>query len=145
MKIRLIIISSLLASMIFIAGCGSETPMKDLKETAKEIDKIEKRSENIQNKEEAFTLLKDLTSQMKDVREAALALDDKYKDMEAGGEEIKEVKQSEEFKNKMAEFEKINSDIDSSLKVISKNVKPYKDNKEVGNMLEKLQTILISR
>ena len=145
MKSRLIIISSLLVSMFFIAGCGSETPMQDLKDAAKQIDKIEQQSENAQTKEEAFTVLRDLNDAMKDVREAVLTLDGKYKDMRVGGEEFKKAKQSEDFKQTMEEFNQINSDIDASLAAISQNLEPYKDDKEVKKMLEKLQSLLISR
>ena len=145
MKIRLIVISSLLASILLMGGCGSETPMKDLKDASNEIDKIEQQSENIQNKEEAFTVLRDLNSEMKNVREAVLALDNKYINMKPDSEEFEKVKQSEEFKNTMEEFEKINSDINSSLAVISENIEPYKDNEEVKKMIEKLQSLLISR
>ncbi len=145
MKIRLIVISSLLAGMLFMSGCGSDDPMQDLKDAAGEIDKIEQQSENIQSKEEAFTILRDLNNEMKNVREAALALDEKYIDMEPGSEEYEKVKQSEDFKNRMKEFEKINSDINSSLAVISDNIEPYKEDDEVKKMLEKLQSLLISR
>jgi PBP1b-binding outer membrane lipoprotein LpoB len=145
MKVRLIIISSLLASIIFMAGCGTDNPMQDLKDASKEIDKIEKQSENIQNKEQAFTVLRDLNGAMKDVREAALALDNKYKNMRVGSDEFKKAKQSEDFKQTMNEFEKINSEIDSSLAAISKNLDPYKDDEEVKKMLSKLQSLLISR
>lgn len=128
-----------------MTGCGSETPMQDLRNASKEIDKIEQQSENVQNTEEAFTVLRDLNGAMKDVREAALGLDDEYKNMKVGGEEFRKAKESQEFKQKMAEFEKVNSEIDSSLAVISKNLEPYKDDEEVKKMLEKLQTLLISR
>ena len=119
--------------------------MQDLKNAAKEIDKIEQRSENVQTKEEAFTVLRDLNGAMKDVREAVLGLDNKYKDMRVGGKEYQEAKQSADFKKTMAEFEKINSDIDSSLAAISQNLEPYKEDEEVKKMLEKLQSLLISR
>ncbi len=145
MKMRLIVISSLLAGMIFMAGCGSETPMKDMRSAAKEIDKIEQQSKQVQNKEEAFTVLRDLNGAMKDVRESALTLDEKYSDMKAGSEEFQKAKQSEDFQQTMQEFNKIRSDIDASLAAISKNLEPYKDDKEVKKMLEKLQTLLISR
>lgn len=145
MKARIILISTLLAGMLFMTGCGSETPMQDLRNASKEIDKIEQQSENVQNTEEAFTVLRDLNGAMKDVREAALGLDDEYKNMKVGGEEFRKAKESQEFKQKMAEFEKVNSEIDSSLAVISKNLEPYKDDEEVKKMLEKLQTLLISR
>ncbi|SRR6056297_507775 len=145
MKVRLIIISSLLAGILFMSGCGTDNPMQDLRDASKEIDKIEKQSENIQNKEQAFTVLRDLNGAMKDVREAALALDNKYKNMRVGSDEFKKAKQSEDFKQTMNEFEKINSEIDSSLAVISKNLDPYKDDEEVKKMLNKLQSLLISR
>lgn len=128
-----------------MSGCGSETPMQDLRDASKEIDKLEEKSKNLKNKEEAFTLLRDLNNAMKDVREAALTLDSEYKNMKAGGEEIQKAKQSEGFKKTMKEFSKINADIDSSLAVISKNMEPYKEDEEVKKMLNKLQTLLISR
>ncbi len=145
MKARLTVISSLLAFMLLMTGCASETPMQDLKDAAKEIETIEKQSQDIQNKEEAFTILRDLNGAMKNVREAVLALDSKYKNMKTGSEEYKKAKESEEFKNTMEEFNKINTRIDSSLANISKNLEPYKDDQEVKKMLNKLQTILISR
>jgi len=145
MKARLTILSILFTGMIFMAGCASETPMKDLRAAAKEIDNIEERSENVQNAEEAFTILRDLNGAMKDVRGAALSLDEEYTNMKVGGEEFQKAKQSEEFKNKMSEFNKINSDIDSSLATISENLEPYKEDEEVKKMLQKLQNLLISR
>jgi Rad3-related DNA helicase len=145
MKARLTVISSLLAITLFMVSCGSKNPMQDLRDAAKEIDKIEKQSENVQNKEQAFTVLRDLNNAMKDVREAVLALDNKYNKMSPKGEEFKKVKQSEDFKKTMQEFEKINSEIDSSLAAISENLDPYKDDEEVKKMITKLQSLLISR
>ena len=145
MKARLIVISSLLVSMFLMASCGSETPMQDMRDAAKEIQKIEEKSKSVDNKEDAFTTLRDLNNAMKDVREAALALDNEYKNMKAGSEEFKKAKQSEDFQNKMEEFKKINSEINSSLAVISKNLDPYKKDEEVKKMLSKLQSLLISR
>jgi len=145
MKARYIIISSLLVGMIFMAGCGSENPMQQLKDAAKEINNIEERTENVQNKEEAFTILRDLNDAMKDVREAALSLDAEYSNMKVGSEEFKKAKESADFQNKMEEFSKINADIDSSLATISENLDPYKEDEEVKKMLQKLQSLLISR
>lgn len=145
MKARLTILSIFLTGMIFMAGRASETPMKDLREAANEIDNIAERSENVQGNEEAFTILRDLNGAMKDVREATLTLDAKYTNMKVGGQEFQEAKQSEDFKNKMEEFNKINSNIDSSLATISENLEPYKKDEEVKKMLQKLQDLLISR
>ena len=128
-----------------MTGCGSENPMQNLKDAAKEIDKIEQQSENVQNTDQAFTTLRDLNNAMKDVREAVLALDNKYKNMKVGGEEFKKAKQSEDFKKTMEEFEKVNSDINASLATISENLDPYKKDEEVKKMLTKLQSLLISR
>jgi transketolase len=131
--------------MIFMAGCGSENPMQTLKNAAKEIDKIEERSENVQTKEEAFTILRDLNDAMKDVREGVLSLDAEYSNMKVGSEEFQKAKQSADFQNKMEEFNQINADIDSSLANISENLDPYKEDQEVKKMLQKLQSLLISR
>lgn len=145
MKARIFVISTLLAGILFMTGCGSENPMQNLKDAAKEIDKIEQQSENVQNTDQAFTTLRDLNNAMKDVREAVLALDNKYKNMKVGGEEFKKAKQSEDFKKTMEEFEKVNSDINASLATISENLDPYKKDEEVKKMLTKLQSLLISR
>ena len=128
-----------------MAGCGSENPMQQLKDAAKEINNIEERTENVQNKEEAFTILRDLNDAMKDVREAALSLDAEYSNMKVGSEEFQKAKESADFQNKMEEFSKINADIDSSLATISENLDPYKKDEEVKKMLQKLQSLLISR
>jgi geranylgeranyl pyrophosphate synthase len=145
MKVRTSIISGLLVLMFFMSGCGDKAPMQNLKESAKEIEKIAEQSKNIQNKEQAFTILRDLNNEMKDVREAVLALDNKYNKMKPGSEKFKDVKQTDDFQNTMKEFEKVNERINSSMASISKNLEPYKEDEEVKKMLEKLQTLLISR
>lgn len=128
------------------SGCGSDaTPMDQLKEASKEIDNIEERSADLNSPEEAFKLLRELNQVMKDVRGAVMGLDKEYTDMKPGSEEFNKIQQSAEFKQKMAEFEKVNAEIDNSLATISKNVEPYKEDKQVEDMLKKLEDILISR
>ncbi|MCF8332428.1 MAG: hypothetical protein K9H84_08255 [Bacteroidales bacterium] len=144
MKTRLFLISSLILGLLMFSGCGSDSnPMDDLKEASKEIDNIEERSNDLNSPEEAFKILRELNQVMKDVRGAVMSLDFEYKDMSK--EDFEAHKQSAEFKQKMAEFEKVNADIDKSLATISKNVEPYKEDKQVKDMLEKLEDILISR
>lgn len=163
MKARLLVITSLLISIVFMAGCSSDTPMQQLKTASQEIDKIEKRSENIKNKEEAFTLLRDLNQELKDIKNAALALDEKvmngidtanYEMYKPNGNDafnqleesdFKSKQHYEDYKNNVKQFEKFNADINSSLAVISKNLEPFKDDEEVSKMLEKLQGIMIKR
>ena len=146
MKKRLFLISSLFLGLLIFSGCGSDTtPMEDLKTASKEIDKIEKRSENVSSTDEAFQLMRDLNQEIKDVRGAVMALDAEYTDMKPGSEEFEKVTQTEEYKQKVAEFEKVNAQIDSSLATISKNMEPYKDKEQVDQMIQKLQDLLISR
>ncbi|MCF8230808.1 MAG: hypothetical protein K9J27_01370 [Bacteroidales bacterium] len=134
MKTRLIIITGFLLSVFLLGGCGSDKAPEDLKTDVKEIQKLEKQSEDLNSADEAFTLLRNLNQAMKSVRDKVLALDTKYRSA------------SEAEKQKMVnEFEEINKKIDNSLGTIRKNIKPYEDDKQVKNMIEKLEGMLISR
>ena len=100
----------------------------------KKIQEIEKKSENLSSADEAFTLLRNLNQAMKDVRDKILDLDKKYRTA------------SEAEKQKMVNnFEQINQEIDKSLATIRENIKPYEDDPQVKNMIDKLENMLISR
>jgi len=134
MKTRLIIITGFLLSVFLLAGCGSEKAPEDLKSDVKAIQKLEKQSENLNSAEEAFTLLRNLNQAMKSVRDKVLALDTRYRTA------------SEAEKQKMVnEFEEVNKEIDKSLATIRENIKPYEDDPQVKNMIDKLEGMLISR
>lgn len=134
MKARLIIITSFVLGVFLLSGCGGKKTISDLEKEAKEIQQIEKRSENISNATEAFKLLRDLNQSMKDVREVVLAMDSKYRNA------------SDAEKQKMTnDFDKVNKKIDKSLSAINSNIEPYEDDEKVTNMLNKLNDILISR
>lgn len=134
MKTRIILLTSVLLSVFILSSCGGEKTVSDLEKEAKQIQKIEQRSKDINNEEEAFTLLRDLNQSMKDVREVVLSMDIQYR-------EATDAEKQEMTNN----FKKVNKEIDQSLSVISKNVEPYKDEEKVKNMLEKLNDLLISR
>jgi len=134
MKTRLIIITSFLLSVFLLGSCGSEKAPEDLKSDVKKIQEIEKKSENLSSADEAFTLLRNLNQAMKDVRDKILDLDKKYRTA------------SEAEKQKMVnDFEQINKEIDKSLGTIRENIKPYEDDPQVKNMIDKLENMLISR
>ena len=134
MKTRLIIITGFLLSIFLLGGCGSEKAPEDLKTDVKEIQKLEKQSEDLSSADEAFTLLRNLNQAMKSVRDKILELDKKYRNA------------SEAEKKKMVDnFTEINKEIDKSLKVIRKNIKPYEDDEQVSNMIDKLEGMLISK
>ncbi|MFW6019561.1 MAG: hypothetical protein ACOCPM_03185 [Bacteroidales bacterium] len=154
MKSRMLILSAIIGSMLFLASCGDEdksTPMEKIEGISKNIDKIEERSNEINNPEEAFTILQDLNNELKGLRDASMALDEKHRDIDpvaAKGETIDEdeqIEHSDEFEKDMQKFDEITDDINSSLKIISKNVKPYKDDPEVKKMMEKVETIMITK
>lgn len=134
MKSQITIIASLLLSLLFFSGCQSETTPEDLQEDVKTIKEIEKRSENIENKEDAFEILRDLNQSLKSIRDKILELEMKYRD--ASENERKQIEK---------EFNTANTEIDQSLKVISKNTEPYKEEEEVSKMLDKLNEIMISK
>lgn len=134
MKTRLILLTSVLLSVFILSSCGGKKTVSDLEKEAKEIQKIEQRSKDINNEQEAFKLMRDLNQSMKDVREIVLEMDLKYNDV------------SDAEKQKMtSNFEKVNKEIDQSLSVINKNIEPYEDKEKVKNMLNKLNDLLISR
>lgn len=134
MKTRLIIITGFLLSIFLLGGCGSENAPEDLKSDVKEIKKLEKKSENLSSPEETFALLRDLNNAMKGVRDKTLALDKKYRNA------------SEAEQQKMVnEFEQIQKEIDNSLGVIRENIKPYEDDEQVSDMIQKLEEMLISK
>lgn len=134
MKARLIIITSFVLSVFLITGCGGKKTVEDMKQEAKNLETLAERSQNINNAEEAFKLLRDLNQTMKDVRGIILAMDATYRDA------------SDSKKQEMTgEFEKVNNQIDKSLNTISENVEPYEDEEEVQKMLKKLEDLLISR
>ncbi|MFO8086176.1 MAG: hypothetical protein R6T91_00030 [Bacteroidales bacterium] len=144
MKTRLLFISTVILGITLFSACSTDTtPMDQLKDAAVEIDKIEERSADISSAEEAFIVLRDFNQVMKDVRNAVMAMDAEYKDMSK--EEFAEYKESAEFQTKMDEFKTVNNDIDDSMKTISENVDPYKEDKQVEDMLKKLEDILITR
>lgn len=134
MKTRLTIITSIFLSLLLFSGCQSESTPEDLQEDVKEIKHLETQSENIENKEDAFELMRNLNQAMKSVRDKILEMESNYRTA------------SESKKKEMeSEFEKANAEIDESLKVISKNVEPYKEEEEVAKMLDKLQEVMISK
>ena len=134
MKTRIIIITGFLLSVFLLSGCGSEKAPEDLKSDVKKIQELEKKSENLSSADEAFTLLRNLNQAMKDVRDKILDLDKKYRTA------------SESEKQKMVnDFEEINKEIDKSLGTIRENIKPYEDDPQVKNMIDKLENMLISR
>ncbi|MGM0612127.1 MAG: hypothetical protein ACQESM_01320 [Bacteroidota bacterium] len=152
MKSRMLILSTVIISMFFLAGCGEESnPMQDLEGVSKNINKIEEKSEQIDNAEEAFTVLQNLNDELKNLRDASMSLDDKHRDVNPtkakreGIDEDEQIKQSDDFERDMQKFDKITDDINSSLKVISENVKPYKDDPEVKKMMGKVETIMITK
>ncbi|MCF8304009.1 MAG: hypothetical protein K9I94_12095 [Bacteroidales bacterium] len=134
MKARLIIITSIVLSVFLITGCGGKKTVEDLEQEAKNLETLAERSQNIDNADEAFKLLRDLNQTMKDVRGIILAMDATYRDA------------SDSKKQEMTgEFEKVNNQIDKSLNTISENVEPFEDEEEVQKMLKKLEDLLISR
>jgi outer membrane murein-binding lipoprotein Lpp len=134
MKTRLTIITSILLSLIIFSGCQSESTPENLQEDVKEIKRIANNSENIEDKEDAFEILRNLNQKMKDVRDNILAMEAKYRTA------------SENKKREMeSEFKEANAQIDESLGVIRENVDPYKNEQEVSKMIDKLNEILISK
>ncbi|MFP4017991.1 MAG: hypothetical protein ACLFNL_02750 [Bacteroidales bacterium] len=136
MKSRiLIIITSLLVGALIFSGCKSEdkTP-ENLEEDVKALQELEKSSENLENTDDAFTLMRELNQTMKGIRDKLLSMDANYNTA------------TEEEKKKMEkEFEDANKEIDKSLKTIKENIKPYEEDEEVSKMIQKLNEILISK
>ncbi|MGM0650551.1 MAG: hypothetical protein ACQES1_08615 [Bacteroidota bacterium] len=134
MKTRVTIISSFLLILFLFTACQSETKPESLDEDINEIEKIAERSENIQNKEDAFALIRDLNQNLKKVRDKILELDNKYNNASDA-----------EKKSMERKFENQNKEINRHLKIISKNIEPYKEKKEVAKMLKKLNEIMITK
>jgi hypothetical protein len=136
MKTRITIIASLLVSILLFSGCQSEDEQQGtmLQEEIKTIQQIEERSANIDNPEDAFILMRDLNQTMKDIRDQILSVEEKYR--MASESEKQQLK---------SEFQEANTQIDQSLKVISGNINPYKEDERVSKMLEKLNEIMISK
>lgn len=146
MKIRILIISSLVFSFLLFSGCGSDAPadhMADLEGITKNIRNLADESENVSNPEEAFTLLRSLNQEIKSTREAALSIDAEYADLSKAEFEVKQ--NTPEFRERMARFESAMDDMDQALQTIKSNVDPYKSDEQVSQMYDKLETILISR
>lgn len=135
MKTQIKIITGLVLSLLLFSGCQSEKKQGPLLQKELEAMKqIEQQSENIQNSEEAFTVLRDLNQTLKDIREATLSLENDYRT----GSESKKQQLEREFNN-------ANSEIDHSLSVISNNIDPFKEDERVSKMLVKLNEIMISK
>ena len=134
MKTRITIITSVFLSLLLFSGCQSESTSDGLQEEVKEIQRLEEESGNIENNEDAFELMRNLNQTMKDVRDKILEMEANYR--KATENERKEME---------SEFEKANAQINESLKVISENVEPYKDEEQVSQMLNKLQEVMISK
>ncbi len=134
MKTQIIITASFLLSLIFFPGCKPENSPVNLQEEVRVLKEIEERSENIENKNDAFNVLRDLNQTVKDIRDKILQMEERYR--EASGNEKAQIEK---------EFEQANKEIDRSLGIISKNTEPYKDIEEVSKMLEKLHELLISK
>ncbi|MFO8054253.1 MAG: hypothetical protein R6U19_03715 [Bacteroidales bacterium] len=146
MKNPIVIISSLVLSLLIFNSCGSDAPadhLADLEAINSNIEKIAEKSESISSHEEAFTILRDLNQEIKSMRGTVLAIDEEYRDLSES--EFEEAKQSPEFKERMQRFEQIMEKMDASLQKIKRNVEPYKSDRQVKNMIEKLENILISR
>ncbi len=135
MKTQITLITSLLLSLLFFSGCQSEKKQGPLlQEELKAMKQIEQRSENIQNSEDAFIVLRDLNQTLKDIREGILTLENEYRAV------------SENEKQQIeSEFNIVNSEINQSLNVISNNIEPYKEDERVSKMLVKLNEIMISK
>ena len=136
MKTQMTFIASLLVSLLLFSGCQSEEEQQGatLQEEVKSIQQIEERSTNIDNPEEAFVLMRELNQTMKDIRDQILSMEQKYRTV--SGSEKQQLK---------SEFNKANTQIDESLKVISQNIEPYEDDERVSKMLDKLNEIMISK
>ena len=138
MKARYSIVISLILGLFVITGCGDKNQkaaINSFEDELKEIEQIEERSEGIQSADEAFKLIRDLNKSMKSVRDAVLNLDTEYAELQDEGKK----KQIEK------RFSEANEKLDASLKTISKNIEPYKDNERVKPMIEKLNDVLISK
>lgn len=135
MKTQITYITSLLLSLLLFSGCQSEKKQGPLlQEEINTLKQIEQRSENIENPEDAFNVLRDLNQSLKDIRDEILTLENKYRMV------------SENEKQQLeSEFINAKSEIDQSLNVISNNVEPYKGDERVSKMLEKLNQIMISK
>lgn len=145
MKIRILFITATIVSLIALTSCNKEAsdPIEDIKNSTTEINKIEERSNNINDKIGAFEVLRDLNQEMKNVRNVSLALDEQYANVKRKEEDS--LADNPEFTKKMEEFEQCLNDIDKSLQVIRENVKPYEDKEEVVKMIKKLNHIMITK
>lgn len=126
-----------LLTMLLLSACGEDKQgtLDNLRAEAKEIQKIEARSDQINSEEDAFNVLRDLNQSLKQVRDECLDLDAEYR-------ETKETPAKDQMKK---EFSQINRQINQSLKTISKNLEPYKEKEEINRMLEKLREMMISK
>ncbi|MEA3449291.1 MAG: hypothetical protein U9Q98_12720 [Bacteroidota bacterium] len=145
MKIRILFITATIVSLTALTSCNKEAsdPIEDIKNSTTEINKIEERSNNINDKIGAFEVLRDLNQEMKNVRNVSLALDEQYANVKRKEEDT--LADNPEFTKKMEEFEQCLNDIDKSLQVIRENVKPYEDKEEVVKMIKKLNHIMITK
>jgi|GEM_PF-905619 chromosome segregation ATPase len=146
MKIRILVISSLVFSFLLFSGCGSDAPadhMADLEGATKNIRNLADDSEDVSSAEEAFTLLRNLNQEIKGVRDAVLSIDTEYANLSKAEFEARQ--NTPEFRERMARFENAMDDMDQSLQTIKSNVDPYKSDEQVSQMYDKLETILISR
>ncbi len=135
MKTHLAIITSFLLSVLLFSGCQSDKAKPaDLQEDIKEMKLLAERSENLENKKEAFDLMKDLNQNMKDIRDKTMEMDMKYRSASEN--------EKEEMERK---FEEVTTKIDKHLGTIKKNIEPYEEDDEVAKMIEKLNEILISK
>ncbi|MGC9343651.1 MAG: hypothetical protein ACP5E3_13185 [Bacteroidales bacterium] len=135
MKTQITFIVSLLISLLLLSGCKSDDKQGPLlQKEINSLKQIELQSENIANSEDAFNILRDLNQTLKDIREGTLTFENDYRAV------------SENEKQQLeTSFINAKNEIDQSLKVISNNIDPYKNDERVSKMLDKLHEIMISK
>lgn len=135
MKTQITFIISLLMSLLLLFGCKSDEKQGPLlQKEINSLKQIEQRSENIENSEDAFNILRDLNQTLKDIREGTLTFENDYRAVSENEQQQLETS-----------FINAKNEIDQSLKVISNNIDPYKNDERVSKMLDKLHEIMISK
>ena len=101
MKNQIIVTASFILSLIVFSGCKSESGPLNLQEEVRVLKEIEMRSTNIENKNDAFNVLRDLNLNIKDIRNKILDMEERYR--EASENEKVQIEK---------EFEQANNEID---------------------------------
>ena len=133
MKSTKIIFSIGLILAISTIGCNKQSASDKLEKHLSAIETLSE--ETVNNAEEAFQLLRSFNSHMKDIKNSIMNMESKYNNAD-------NKKEKEKIK---IEFDTVNNRIKKASEKIYHLIEPYKNNKNVIEVMEKINEVLIAQ